>query len=166
VYLFSGFIKRIKNSSPVSGFGNYPTIHMNLLTDNLNEVLKWCAIVSVITFVGSLIIIPWIIIRLPSDFFITRKTIWNGAKRHHPALFIALLIIKNCIGILLLATGTIMLVMPGQGLLTIAIGIGMINFPRKHIFLSRIVQYPSVLKTLNWIRKKSHHPPFLSCPRT
>jgi hypothetical protein len=135
---------------------------MKFLTDNLDEVLKWCAIASVLTFIVSLIIIPWIIIRLPSDFFITRKTIWNSAKQHHPALFITLLIIKNCIGIVLLAAGTIMLLMPGQGLLTIAIGLGLINFPRKHIFLSRIVQYPSVLKALNWIRKKSHHPAFLS----
>lgn len=135
---------------------------MNFLTDNLNEVLQWCAIASVLTFIVSLVIIPWIIIRLPSDFFITRKTIWNGAKQQHPALVIALLIIKNFLGILLLGAGTIMLFMPGQGILTIAIGLGLINFPRKHFFLSRIVQYSSVLKTLNWIRKKSHHPPFLS----
>jgi len=135
---------------------------MNFLTDNLDAILKWSALASILTFIGSLIIIPWIIIRLPSDFFITRKTIWNSAKQHHPALLITLLIIKNSIGMLLLAAGIIMLLMPGQGLLTIAIGLGLINFPRKHIFLSRIVQCPSVLKTLNWIRKKYHHPPFLA----
>jgi hypothetical protein len=135
---------------------------MTFFTEYYSEILKWCAISSAFTFAVSLIVIPWIIIRLPCDFFITRKTIWNGAIKHHPALFILLLIVKNCLGIILFTAGVVMLVLPGQGILTIAISIGMINFPGKHALLSRIVQIPSVLKALNWVREKSHHPPFLT----
>lgn len=135
---------------------------MAFFTENYIELLQWCAVTSAFTFVVSLVTIPWIITRLPSDFFITPKTIWNGARRYHPALFVLLLILKNGIGLLLFTAGVIMLVMPGQGLLTIAISIGMINFPGKHTLLSRVVQIPSVLKSLNWIREKTHHPPFLT----
>ncbi|MBC8316702.1 MAG: hypothetical protein H8E41_02280 [Desulfobulbaceae bacterium] len=135
---------------------------MAFFTEINSEILKWCAVSSVFTFVVSLIAIPWIITRLPSDFFITPKTIWNGARRHHPALFLLLLLLKNSIGLLLFIAGIVMLVLPGQGILTIAIGIGMLNFPGKHTLLSRIVQIPSVLKSLNWIRKKFHHPLFLT----
>lgn len=134
---------------------------MSTFIDNYSELLKYCAILSVFTFVVSLIVIPWVIVRLPNDFFSTPKTIWNGARRHHPFLVILLLIVKNGVGLLLLAAGIVMLVLPGQGLLTIVISIGMINFPGKHRMLSRIVQIPSVFKTLNWIRKKSNYPPFI-----
>jgi len=134
---------------------------MSTFIDNYSELLQYCAILSVCTFVISLIIIPWIIIRLPSDFFSTPKTIWNGARQHHPVLVISLIIIKNCIGFVLLIAGIAMLVLPGQGLITIAISIGLINFPGKHRLLSRIVEIPTVFKTLNWIREKSCHPPFI-----
>lgn len=123
-------------------------------------ILEWCALLSAGTFVLSLIVIPWLILRLPADFFISRKTIWNGAKRHHPLLFLLFRIIKNLAGIILLLAGILMLVLPGQGLLTMVIGLGLINFPGKHELHARLVNIPSVLRSLNWIRKKGKRPPF------
>ncbi len=35
-----------------------------------NETLLWClGVGSVITFVGSLLLVPWLLVRIPTDYF-------------------------------------------------------------------------------------------------
>jgi len=51
-----------------------------------------------------------------------------------------------------------MLLLPGQGLITILIGIMMLNFPGKLAMERRIVQQPTVLRAINWIRAKAARP--------
>jgi len=46
-----------------------------------------------------------------------------------------------------------MLVLPGQGLLTILLGVTLVNFPGKYALERRIVSRPSVANTLNRIRE-------------
>ena len=100
---------------------------MSTFIDNYSEILKYSALISIGTFFTSLVVIPWIVVRLPADFFSSPKTIWNGARSRHPLLVILLLLIKNGLGLILLAAGVAMLVLPGQGLLTIVISMGMKN---------------------------------------
>jgi len=127
-----------------------------------SDILQLSAALSLATFLISLVVIPWIIVRLPADFFITRKTIWNGARSHHPVLLGLILSLKNIIGLGLITAGIAMLFLPGQGLLTILIGISLLNFPGKHRLLARLISIPSILKALNWIRSRSDHEPFLA----
>jgi|TARA_B100001559_G_scaffold133068_1_gene111885 hypothetical protein len=69
------------------------------------------------------------------------------------------IIIKNILGYALIIGGILMLVLPGQGLFTIMIGLMLSNYPGKYFIEKRFIAIPSVLKTINWLRKKSDKPP-------
>jgi len=53
----------------------------------------------------------------------------------------------------------LMLVLPGQGLLTIVTGLLLINYPGKYKLEQKLVAIPSVFRALNWIRVKANKPP-------
>ena len=58
-----------------------------------------------------------------------------------------------------------MLALPGQGLLTIFMGLMLMNFPGKRSLELRIIRIPSILKSVNWMRAKADHPPLNLPPR-
>jgi hypothetical protein len=62
-------------------------------------------------------------------------------------------------GCILLAGGFLMLFIPGQGLLTIFMGLVLIDYPKKFAFEKKLVTIPAILKGLNWLRKKADKPP-------
>lgn len=127
------------------------------------DVLIGLTIASIIGFIGSLIAIPWILIRLPSDYFDLRvPRYWM--KDHHPVLRIIGLIIKNFAGTIFLIAGFLMLFLPGQGLLTMLIGISFIDFPGKRKLEARIVGQRTVLHAINTMRKKFNKPPLILSP--
>jgi len=66
---------------------------------------------------------------------------------------------KNIIGFSLIIGGLLMLVLPGQGLLTIVTGLLLINYPGKYKLEQKLVTIPSVFRALNWIRVKANKPP-------
>jgi len=53
-----------------------------------------------------------------------------------------------------------MLVLPGQGVMTVLIGVALLDFPGKHRLQRWIVGRRGVLDALNWIRRKRGRPPF------
>jgi hypothetical protein len=52
-----------------------------------------------------------------------------------------------------------MLLLPGQGLLTILMGLALTNFPGKYDLERRIVSRPAVSTALNRIRRAGSRPP-------
>ena len=54
-----------------------------------------------------------------------------------------------------------MLVLPGQGVLTILIGVMFINFPGKYRLERWVVMRDPVLKTINRLRQRAGHPPLI-----
>jgi hypothetical protein len=118
---------------------------------------------SVATFVGSLILIPWILIRLPSHYFDERHPrIW--LKDHHPAVRKVGMALKNLAGVAFVLAGIAMLVLPGQGLLTMLIGVSLIDFPGKHALERKIVSVPQVLSAINAVRTRFGHAPLIVYP--
>jgi hypothetical protein len=77
----------------------------------------------------------------------------------HPVLRIIGLVLKNLLGLLFLIMGIIMIFVPGQGLLTILLGLAMLNFPGKQAAELRLVRFPPVRKSIDWIRAKAEKPP-------
>ncbi len=128
------------------------------LSDN-QTLLTWLSVISLITFVGSLLALPWLVGIIPEDYFLHQRRNPNGLKQRHPVVRLLLLVGKNLLGMLLLCGGILMLFLPGQGLLTIAVGMLLLDYPGKFSIERRIVAYPSVLKGINWLRAKGHHPP-------
>jgi hypothetical protein len=60
--------------------------------------------------------------------------------------------------VLLILGGIIMLAAPGQGILSIAIGIVLVDFPGKYRFERRVASWPQVRRGLNWMRRKRGKP--------
>jgi hypothetical protein len=119
------------------------------------------AALSVITFVGSLIAIPLVVLRLPADYFSPQRRQADRWRGRHPVARIVLKVLKNLCGFILVLAGIIMSIppMPGQGLLTILIGLSLMDFPGKLALELRIVRLKPVHKGINWIRAKWDKPP-------
>ena len=124
------------------------------------DVLVSLTVASVIGFVGSLIAIPWILIRLPSDYFDMRVP-RHWMKDHHPVLRVIGLIIKNIIGMVFILAGFLMLFLPGQGLLTMLIGISFMDFPNKRTLEARIVGQRTIFSAINTMRRRFDKPPLI-----
>lgn len=123
--------------------------------------LWWLGILSIATFIVTLIMIPILIVRIPADYFINdiRKPILSGRQLSFFSLLS--IIVKNLFGTIFILAGFSMLLLPGQGLISILIGIMLINFPGKRILERRMVQQVFVQKTINWIRTKANRPPLI-----
>lgn len=118
--------------------------------------LAWLSLGSAVLFVASLALIPLILIRLPMDYFTRTR---SQKARQHPLWFATRILLQNLLGICLLASGILMLVLPGQGLLTMLIGICLIHFPRKQQLIQRMIRMPRIHRSINWIRYRWGIPP-------
>lgn len=119
------------------------------------EGLGWLAAFSVLTFVGSLLVLPLVAARIPADYFCSDrrgKTLW---RKRRPGLRMLVLILKNMLGLVLFLAGVLMLFLPGQGLLTIFIGILLMDFPGKYRLERYIISRGPVLRGINWLRRRS-----------
>jgi Putative transmembrane protein (PGPGW) len=123
------------------------------------EVLTWLGIVSAVTFVGSLLMIPFLVVRMGEDYFMPHRDHEETLAGHHPAIRWTGLVVKNVVGVLLVLVGIAMLVLPGQGLLTIVLGIMMLNFPGKRALELRLIRFPGVLRAINHLRARNQRPP-------
>lgn len=116
---------------------------------------------SALMFVGTLLLIPLIVIRMPTDYFLhTNTRVWM--KGYHPTLRYVGLAAKNAVGLVFLVAGIAMLVLPGQGLLTMVIGISLLDFPGKRHIEHRLLTKPAVFRAMNVIRHKFGKPALAS----
>jgi hypothetical protein len=127
------------------------------------QVLVGLTVTSVVGFIGSLITIPLILVRLPPDYFDTRVP-RHWMKDHHPVLRLIGLVAKNVIGVIFLLAGFAMLFLPGQGILTILIGISLMDFPGKQRLEAKLIGQRTVLSAINTMRKRFHKPPLMLAP--
>ena len=127
------------------------------------DVLYGLALASVIGFIGSLIAIPLILVRLPADYFDTR-TPRHWMKDHHPVLRLLGVVVKNVVGVGFVLAGFAMLFLPGQGLLTILIGVSLMDFPKKRALEAKMVGQPTLLGVINAMRHKFGKPPLTMAP--
>jgi Putative transmembrane protein (PGPGW) len=122
------------------------------------DLLYWLGIVSVLSLVASLIAIPVLIARLPEDYFSHRRRQPVAEDGRSPVRLLGA-VFKNLFGGLLVLAGLLMLFLPGQGVLTIVIGLTIMNFPGKYRLERGLVGRGAVLKALNWIRTRAGKPP-------
>jgi hypothetical protein len=136
--------------------------HFPLLHDWLqahHSALRWSSLISLITFVGTILAIPLLILAIPDDYFTNPGRRMRHFINKRPLIGILVLTFKNLIGIVFLLVGFILLFMPGQGLLTILIGLILVNFPGKYKIERRLVRRPGVLQSINKIRTRFQRPP-------
>lgn len=122
------------------------------------EVLLWSlTVASGFMFFATLIAIPLLIARLPADYF-TRRPVRDWPARR-PAVHLLLVILKNVLGLVLLLAGLAMLVLPGQGFLTLFVAILLLDFPRKRKLECWLIRRRPVFRAANWIRARRGRPP-------
>ena len=133
---------------------------LDLLHNYKNEfiVLAW---ISVSLLIISIAVIPWIVIKIPQNYFHEHYRVRVAKQSNHPLIAQFFTGLKNLVGFLFVVLGILMLVLPGQGILTILMGLFMMNFPGKYRLEKKIVSAPKVLQSLNWIRAKANKPPLM-----
>jgi hypothetical protein len=116
-------------------------------------------LVSALSLVATVLLMPLLVVRIPPDYFRHRERRYDYALDRHPVVHHTLVVLKNLLGITLMLAGVAMLVLPGQGLLTLLIGLLLTDFPGKYSVEKRLVAQPGVLRAVNWLRARAGHPP-------
>lgn len=132
-----------------------------LVPDSLmgSGVLPWLFGVSLVVFVGSLALMPMLLARIRADYFVRpADTTWKG---RHPAARWVIKIAKNLLGAILLVAGLAMMVLPGQGIITVLVALTLLDFPGKRQAELRIIGQRQVHQAVNWIRKQAGQPPLI-----
>lgn len=130
-----------------------------------HSLLLWgVSAVSLIMFIGTVAMLPFVVARIPDDYFLRSAERSSRCRQTSPSRLLYL-VVKNLVGVVFIIAGIIMLFIPGQGIVTILIGIMLMNFPGKRLLALRLVRQPSVLKAVNWMRARSQRPP-LVLPQT
>jgi hypothetical protein len=109
------------------------------------------SVFSVVAFVGSLLALPYLIVRMPADYFVSPE----------PKRPVAVRLLRNVAAIVLIAAGVAMLFLPGQGVLTILAGIAFSSFPKKRDIERWLVVHGKALPALNAIRRRGGQPPLV-----
>lgn len=128
---------------------------------NHRILLGWLGAASVVTFLATLFIVPWLAVRIPADYFTHQKRHRQTKQSHHPIIRITLIIAKNVLGCLIVVIGFIMLFVPGQGIMTMLIGVMFLDFPGKYQLERRLVSYGPVFRSINWLRHRTGRDPLM-----
>lgn len=130
------------------------------VTEN-GSLLGLLGVIGVVSLLATILLLPVLVVRIPPDYFRHRRRQHDYARDRHPLVHHGIVIIKNSLGLVLILAGIAMLVLPGQGLLTLLIGLTLTDFPGKYKLEKRIVGQPGVLKAINWLRHRAGHLPVL-----
>jgi hypothetical protein len=112
-----------------------------------------------VAFIATLAVIPLLVVRIPEDYFINEHRLpWPWSQRH-PALHVFLIVLKNLLGLFFLASGFLMLFMPGQGIITMLLGLTFMNFPGKRRLEKAVIRQRAVYRSINWLRVRRKRAP-------
>lgn len=110
----------------------------------------------------SLLLVVVLLVRLPATYFLDRedRQLWVD---HHPVARLALHLLKNVAGVGIVALGLLLSLpgIPGQGLLTVLIGLMLVDFPGKRRLEKRLVQSPRVRQAIDRLRQRYGKPPLV-----
>ncbi|MFL2554543.1 MAG: PGPGW domain-containing protein [Candidatus Rariloculaceae bacterium] len=138
-------------------------VSLHMITEILaytQSHVGWILTISSIFFVFGLIVMPILAICIPPNYFLSDYR--NPPSRFPPHIGIALAVIKNIVGAFCVVTGILLLVLPGQGLITLILGLMIMNYPGKYALERRLIRLPNVLSTINWLRDKFEKQPLES----
>ena len=113
----------------------------------------------ILLYIITLGLILLVIYSLPQDYFITASSTQTPQNSFINSKIVK--IARNILGFILIVAGAIMLIFPGPGILTLITGLILFDFPGKKALLQKLVSFPSVQKSLNYLRQKMGKPPFI-----
>jgi hypothetical protein len=122
----------------------------------------WGLVLYLGTFIGTTVVVAWLVIRLPATYFCdaSPRDVWGD---RHSVLRWTGLLLKNLLGILLIVLGGIMSlpIIPGPGILTLVLGVMLLDFPGKRRLEQWLVRRATVLKAMNRLRQRYGKPPLV-----
>ncbi len=118
------------------------------------------ALVLVAAAVGSMALGALFLLHLPATYFADDDRAARRASGR-PVLSWAALVLKNCLGVVLVGLGVVLLFTPGQGILTILVGVMLLDFPGKRRLERKLITRPRVLETVNRLRARFARPPLI-----
>jgi hypothetical protein len=116
----------------------------------------------VISFTASLALVSVVLVKLPANYFHSShaREFWTD---RHRAIRWGGLVLKNFVGLILIVLGVLMSLpgVPGQGILTILLGLIMLDIPGKRPLETSLVKRPKVLQSINRLRERFGKPPLI-----
>jgi hypothetical protein len=137
------------------------------IIDWIMQELTWGGVffgisLALVTFVGSLLVMSFLLVKVPAMSFqdFHSRDFWVD---RHPVLRLTARSGKNILGALLVVVGVILSLpgVPGQGVLTILVGVMLLDLPGKRRLERRIVGRPRILRAINRLRKRFGGPPLV-----
>ena len=125
------------------------------MTDQLQLILGSLGALSLFLFVASVLVIPVVVILIPTDYFVRPPK----PRVALTPVRLAGQLLKNALGLVLVLAGILMLFLPGQGILSILLGVSLLDFPRKKELQLRLLRVRGIQRTVNWIRLRANRPP-------
>nr|ALS92432.1 protein of unknown function (DUF202) [uncultured bacterium] len=115
-----------------------------------------------VSMVLSFAAIAIVMVKIPANYFSThyKQDFLPGS----PWLVRwSAVILKNILGVILIIIGIVLSLpgVPGQGVLTILLGLIMLDIPGKRPIEAKIIQRPTVLAAVNTLRAKYNKPPLI-----
>lgn len=114
---------------------------------------------SVVLVVASVVGLPWFIARLPTDYF-SRVLTQRQPRPSLSAKQLAARVLRNGVGVILAIAGLVMLVLPGQGIITLLVALTLVDFPGKRRAERWFVGRAQIRSGLDWVRRRAGKPPF------
>jgi hypothetical protein len=113
--------------------------------------------ISVVLAIGSVALVAVVVVHWPADHFKPHLPGSRAEVRRHLLAAIG----KNLAGGLLVLLGLLMALpgIPGQGVLTMIVGLTMIDFPGKQNLERRLIGRPHVLRAINKLRARFDRQP-------
>lgn len=117
-------------------------------------------------FLGSLLLsfaaIAVVMVKIPANYF-SSHYVQDFLPNSSFVVRWGAVILKNILGVFLIALGILLSLpgVPGQGILTILLGLIMIDIPGKRPLEARIIKRPAVLSAINKLRQRYDKPELL-----
>jgi hypothetical protein len=131
------------------------------------ESLTWAQIgmgvgLFLFSFIVSLTAIVLVMVKIPANYFSPHYE-QDFLPNTHWTVKWGAVILKNLLGVLLIALGIVLSLpgVPGQGLLTILLGLIMLDIPGKRPLEARIIQRPTIQSAINKLRARFNKPPLV-----
>ena len=126
------------------------------------QTVLMAATIFVVTFALSLSLVSLILVKLPADYFSasSERRFWDDRARWARTLG---MVGKNLLGAFLVLLGIVLSLpgVPGQGILTILIGVMLLDFPGKRDLERKLVSRPRVRDGIDRLRRRFGKPPLV-----
>ena len=129
------------------------------------QLMAWLGAASIVMLVAGMVLVPLLITRMPADYFVRPVPPAGSWRQRHPVVRLLLHVGKNLLGVAFFLAGIAMLVLPGQGILTMLVGLAFLDVPGKRALELALVRPPPVKRAIDWLRAKAGAPPLELPPR-